>query len=104
MSFAYLTVNKNDPLVNNEKDSVVWLEAHDSNLSSAVIWADRGPIYTWYLQKEVKYVTTQANPSTFSEQMLANNTKYYIAQDKTLNIPHFKEVKKIGEVDIYQKV
>ena len=104
MSFAYLTVNKNDPLVNNEKDSVVWLEAHDSNLSSAVIWADRGPIYTWYLQKEVKYVTTQVNPSTFSEQMLANNTKYYIAQDKTLNIPHFKEVKKIGEVDIYQKV
>ena len=55
-------------------------------------------------KKGVKYVTTQVNPSTFSEQMLANNTKYYIAQDKTLNIPHFKEVKKIGEVDIYQKV
>ena len=104
MSFSYLGVNKHDSLVNNEQDTVTWLEGHDPNLGSAVIWADRGPIFTWYLQKEVHYVTSKENSSKFSSEMLANNTKYYISQYQNLSIPQYKEVKQIGEVSVYQKV
>jgi hypothetical protein len=104
MSFSYLTVDKHDSLVNNEQDTVAWLESHDANLNSTVIWADRGPIYTWYLQKEVHYVTNKLDPSLLSQQMLANNTKYYISQYDNLTIPHFEEVKQIGKVTVYQKV
>ncbi|MCL2156872.1 MAG: glycosyltransferase family 39 protein [Methanobrevibacter sp.] len=103
-SFGYLTIDKQDTVVNDEREAVKWISKYDNNYLSKVIWAERGPIFTWYLKKEVIYVNWQINPSQLSEDMLKNNTSYYISIHRNLEIPHFSKIKTIGEVSIYERI
>ncbi|MBZ9571045.1 glycosyltransferase family 39 protein [Methanobrevibacter sp. TMH8] len=102
-SFAYLTIDKHDSIVDNEKEVVNWLKVYDPNYDNKVIWAERGPIFTWYLQKEVLYVKWLTSPNELSTMMLANNTTYFISIHKKTNINGYLPVKEIGEVIVYKK-
>jgi len=96
-------MNKNDPLVNNEIEAVEWIKIHSPNYQNEVIWAERGPIFTWYLKQEVFYVNWKYSPNKLSEMMIGNNTTYFISISNETNIPGFSSVKKFGEVIIYQR-
>ena len=103
MGFLYLTIDKHDSLVNDEQNVVEWLEINNPNLDSINISSDRGPIYTWYLQKEVGYIVGTSNTSNLSDKLLKTNTEYYISQLDNLTIPNYHKVKEFGLVSIYQR-
>ncbi len=103
MGLLYLTIDKHDSLVNDEQDVVEWLEINNPNLDSINISSDRGPIYTWYLQKEVGYIVDTSNTSTLSNQLLEDNIQYYISQVDNLTIPNYPKVEEFGSVSIYQR-
>ncbi|WP_225370561.1 hypothetical protein [Methanobrevibacter arboriphilus] len=102
-SFTYLDMNKNDPLVHNERETVEWIKIHSPDYQNEIIWAERGPIFTWYLKQEVFYVNWKYSPNKLSEMMIGNNTTYFISISPETNIPGFSPVKKFGEVIIYQR-
>ena len=104
MGLLYLTVDKHDSLVNDEQDVVEWLEINNPDLDSINISSDRGPIYTWYLQKEVGYITYTSNITSLSKQLAENNAEYYISQADNLTIPNYSKVREFGLVSIYQRV
>ncbi|MDR2967076.1 MAG: glycosyltransferase family 39 protein [Methanobacteriaceae archaeon] len=102
-SLGYLTINKHDSIVHDERATVKWLSNYDNNYQSKVIWAERGPIFTWYMKKEVIYVNWLIEPSTLSKNMLKNNTTYFISVHENVEIPSYSKIKTIGEVSIYEK-
>ena len=103
-TFGYLTIDKRDQIVHDERAIVQWLSNHDNDYQSKVIWAERGPIFTWYMKKEVIYVNWQINPSQLSEDMIKNNTTYFISIQRNLEIPKFSKIKTIGEVSVYKRM
>lgn len=112
-SFGYLSLNKHDSLVSNEKEVVTWLKNHDPNYNTKIIWAERGPIFTWYLQKEVTYVNWQATPEELSSKMIENNVTYFISFNETNSpihfisidngIPCYSPVKIVGNVVVFER-
>ena len=104
MAFLYLTVDKHSSLVNDEQEVVEWLEINNPELDSINISSDRGPIYTWYLQKEVNYVSYTDNITSLDEQLSETNAKYYISLENNLTIPNYHKIEDIGKVSIYQRV
>jgi hypothetical protein len=102
-SFYFLTLDKHDPVVGDEREMVKWFVKYDPNYKEKVIWADRGPIFTWYLQKEVIYMNWLVNPEQLSVQMLENNTDYYITINPAKQIPYYTKIKEIGEIAIYKR-
>lgn len=103
-SFGYLTINKHDPLVHDERAAVKWLSSYDNNYQSKVIWAERGPIFTWYMKKEVNYVNWLVKPQELSIDMIKNNVTYYISIHPNVKIPNYLKIKSIGEVSIYERI
>lgn len=102
-SFSYLDMNKNDPLVHNEREAVEWIKINNPDYQNLVIWAERGPIFTWYLKQEVFYVNWKYAPNKLSEMMIANKTDYFISISNKTYINGFSPVKKFGDVIIYQR-
>lgn len=102
-SFTYLDMNKQDPLVHNEREAVEWIKIHIPDYQNEIIWSERGPTFTWYLKQEVFYVNWKYSPNKLSEMMIGNNTTYFISISPETNIPGFSPVKKFGEVIIYQR-
>lgn len=101
-SFGYLTINKQDSLVHDERETVKWLNNYDKNYESKIIWAERGPIFTWYMKKEVNYVNWLSKPSELSKIMQNNNTTYFISIHN-IELPDYSKIKDIGEVSIYKQ-
>lgn len=102
-SFGYLTIDKHDSIVSDERQVVSWLKTHDPNYNTKVIWAERGPVFTWYLQKEVLYVTWLTSPKELSKSMIANNTTYFISVHKKTNIPGYSPVKTTENVIVFER-
>lgn len=102
-SFGYLTINKHDPLVNDERDVANWLKIHDPNYNTKVIWAERGPVFTWYLGKEVSYVNWLFSPEELSMMMIGNNTTYFISVHNEIDILGYSPVKKTENVIVYER-
>ncbi|MGL4669461.1 MAG: glycosyltransferase family 39 protein [Methanobacteriaceae archaeon] len=106
-SFGYLTIDKSMPLVQNEKAASIFLKEYDPNYSSKIIWADRGPVFTWYLQKEVKYTDWRygSNESSdrFNKEINNENVSYYFAL-RDIPIPNYKIIASFGDIHIYTKV
>ncbi len=103
-SFGYLTIDKHDPIVHDEKEIAKWLNNYDVNHQSKVIWAERGPIFTWYLKKDVEYVNWLSTPEKLSNEMVKNNVSYYISIHPGVEIPHYSPIKRIGEVTVYKLI
>ncbi len=80
----------------NEHDASGWLEGKDG-----IMFSNRGPVYTWYLQKEVKYARNVGNDTLLSQELHDGNATYYISTGK-VNLTGYSMVKEFGDVKIYE--
>ena len=85
-----------DSLAVSENNVAKWLEG-----KRGVIASDRAPVYTWYLQKEVIYIQTTSNTTLINENLLNNDTTYYVSIDK-FNLDNYSQVKQIDKSTIYK--
>jgi len=99
---SYLTIDKHDPLVDNEKEASLWIKENVPQHSQINIWAMRGPIYTWYLGEEVTYLTSFPQNQNLGDYLKSQNVSYYISTPYNNTINHFTKVKTIGQVNIYK--
>ncbi|MDO5849933.1 MAG: glycosyltransferase family 39 protein [Methanobacteriaceae archaeon] len=100
-SLGYLAMDKHDTLVDDEKQTALWIKG---NLPDNVtLCADRGPIFTWYLQKGVVYNKDSIPINNMSTFLKDNNASYYISL-KGFEIQNLTIVKHIGKVTIYKNM
>ena len=93
----YLSDYDDEGLVINERDAANWMGDKDG-----VIYSDRGPIYTWYLQKEVEYPSNYRDSYLLNQELVNGSADYYIGMDK-VNLTDFNQIKEFGHVTVYQK-
>ena len=93
----YLDGYSDEGLVINERDAASWMVDKDGS-----IYSDRGPIYAWYLQKEVKYPTNYRDSYLLNQELVNNSVDYYIGMDK-VNLTNYVQIKEFGHVTVYQK-
>ena len=98
----FLTMDKHDPLTDNEKDASMWIKENIPNYNETSIWADRGPIYAWYLKSSVEYRTENVNMSEIGEYLEDRNASYYIASPWNSEVNGFTKMKTFGNVTIYK--
>ena len=98
----FLTMDKHDPLSDNEKDASMWIKENIPNYNETSIWADRGPIYAWYLKSSVEYRTENVNMSEIGEYLDDRNASYYIASPWNSEVNGFTKMKTFGNVTIYK--
>ena len=94
---TYLHDCGNDALVLDERAAADWIE--DMN---GTIYSDRAPVFTWYLQKEVKYPANMGNNMLLSEELINSSADYYISM-VDVNLTGYAPVKEFGQVTVYQK-
>lgn len=100
---GYLTINKHDSLVDNEKNMSVWIEENIPNYQNLTISSDRAPIYTWYLETEVSY-SPNGNIEDVNKFLKENNVYYHISTPINGSLDNYIPLKTIGEVTIYKHV
>lgn len=93
----YLSGYGDDALVLNERDAAGWLSDKEG-----VIFSDRAPIYTWYLQKEVKYPANYRDTNVLSHELINGSVDYYVSMDN-INITGYVPVNKFGSVTVFEK-
>ena len=98
----FLTMDKHDSLTDNEKDASMWIKENIPNYNETSIWADRGPIYAWYLKSSVEYRTENVNMSEIGEYLDDRNASYYIASPWNSEVNGFTKMKTFGNVTIYK--
>jgi hypothetical protein len=64
--------------------------------------SDRGPTYTWYLQKEVQYARYTYDNNLLDQELRNANAKYYIAINPT-NLTSYSPIKEFGSVTVYER-
>ena len=101
-SISFLTTDRSDSLVTEEQEVVKWFD-NNTNIDNINISADRGPIYTWYFQKEVNYIQGSFTPEELNENLLNNGSSYYIRLGDGLNLENYTEIKSFDETIIYQR-
>ena len=103
-SFGYLNTDKHVSLVDDEQKMVEWIEGNIPNYGNMNFSSIRGPIYTWYLQEEVKTTVHNNNSSDIYNQMVKDNISYYISTNSSLEIPNTSKLQNFGNVTIYKRV
>ena len=98
----FLAMDKHDPLVDDEKDASLWIKENIPDYNSTSIWADRGPIYSWYLKTSVNYRNADVNMSEIGEYLDDKNASYYIASPWNNTVNGFSKIKTFGKVSIYK--
>lgn len=94
---TYLSGCGNDGLVLDERATADWIEDKQGS-----IYSDRAPIFTWYLQKEVKYPANTANNTLLSEELVNESADYYISMNP-VNLTGYAPLKQFGQVTVYHK-
>ena len=111
-SIGYLTIDRHDTLVDNEIETAKWIESN-IDYENMTIYADRGPIYTWYLASEVDYCPSSVNISELGDYLNEQNASYYIMTPLEDNVNYdyfqnkdsiegFTKIKTFGEVKVYK--
>lgn len=100
---SFLYEDRSDGLVNEEIEAVQWLE-NNTNISNVNISSDRGPIYTWYLQKEVKYIQGSFTSEELNEYLQNHSSEYYIRLGAPLNLTDYEIAESFGETIIYKRI
>ena len=111
-SIGYLTIDRHDTLVDNEIETAKWIES-SIDYENMTIYADRGPIYTWYLSSEVDYCPSSVNISELGDYLNEHNASYYIMTPLEDNVNYeyfqnndsiegFTKIKTFGEVKVYK--
>jgi 4-amino-4-deoxy-L-arabinose transferase-like glycosyltransferase len=91
----YLDWVGDDPLAVSEQQVADWIGDNDG-----IIFSDRGPIFSWMLQREVPYATNIANATALNQELLDNNVTYYISTNK-VNLTSYAPTKEFGSVTVY---
>lgn len=111
-SIGYLTIDRHDTLVDNEIETAKWIESN-IDYENMTIYADRGPIYTWYLSSEVDYCPSSVNISELGDYLNEHNASYYIMTPLEDNVNYdyfqnkdsiegFTKIRTFGEVKVYK--
>ena len=111
-SIGYLTIDRHDTLVDNELETAEWIEGN-IDYENITIYADRGPVYTWYLASEIDYCPSSVNISELGAYLNEQNASYYILTplednvnydyfQKNDSIEGFTKIKTFGEVKVYK--
>ena len=95
VSAQYIAGISDDSLALNEESVADWLKGNDG-----IIYSDRGPIYTWNLQKEVPYVRNLTNNTLLNQELLDNNATYYVSSVE-VNLTDYEPVKEFGSITVY---
>ena len=85
-----------DSLAVSEDNVAKWFEG-----KSGIISSDRAPVYTWYLQKEVIYIQDTSKSTLLNENLLNNDTTYYVTIDK-VNLDNYSQIKQMDKSTIYK--
>ena len=91
----YISGIHDDAFSIDENNVANWIECRDG-----VILSDRGPTYTWLLQKEVNYARNSGNITLLNQELLDNNARYYIS-NQHLNLTSYKLIKEVNGIKIY---
>lgn len=97
VSVQFLQSIHDEPLAIDEMNTAKWIGNDDG-----VILSDRGPIYTWYLHKEVPYARYTYDPVLLDNELRNASAKYYITLTP-VNLTSYPHEKLIGSVKIYEK-
>lgn len=92
----YLSGVGDDSLAVSEKHASDWISDKEG-----IIYSDRGPVFTWYLQKEVAYARNPGNNTLLNQELLEGNATYYISSIP-VNLTDYKSVKEFGDVNVYR--
>lgn len=98
---GYLTMNKHDTLVDDEKDASLWIKKNIPNYNNTKILSDRGPIYTWYLKSNIEYATP-SSADKMGEYLNNESVSYFISISENNTMAGFSEINRFGEVIIYK--
>lgn len=93
----YLGSYTDEGLVINERDTANWMADKEG-----IIYSDRGPTYTWYLQKEVDYPSNYVDGYILNQELVNESVDYYIGINK-VNLTDYLPIKEFGEVTIYHR-
>ena len=93
----YLGSYNDDSLVLNERSASDWLSD-----KGGIVFSDRAPIFTWYLQKEVTYPSNYRDVNILSSELVNKSADYYVSMDN-INITYYTPVQKFGSVTIFEK-
>jgi hypothetical protein len=101
---SFLSKNKYDSIVDDERNAADWIKLTSPDYENLVIWADRGPIYTWLFQSEVHYVKDSYTVDELNNALLDANATYYIHLGNRLNLTDYNEVNKFDDTIIYKRI
>ncbi|WP_169805776.1 glycosyltransferase family 39 protein [Methanobrevibacter curvatus] len=98
---SYLSINRHESIINNEKEAVIWLKNYDTDYMNKVIVSD-SPFYTFYMRKEVSLLTKNVNTSNIGSFLKNKSVSYFISNLNYSNhVKGYKIIKTIGKVSIY---
>ena len=100
---GYLTINKHDSLVDDEKNMSVWIEENIANYQNINISSDRAPIYTWYLQTGISY-SPNGDINEINAFLDENKIDYHISTPINGTLNNYIPLKTIGDVTIYKHI
>ena len=86
-----------EKLVIDERNTADWIGNDDG-----MIFSDRGPAYTWYLQKEVPYARYSYDNGLLDGELENASAKYYITLTR-VNLTHYSPAKEFGSVNVYAR-
>ena len=95
-SINYINHLKYDKNSADEKLAVNYLKDKEG-----VIMSDRGPVYTFYLKKEVKLIRDM-DQKNLDKELLDNHAEY-VTTFHQVNLTHYSPVKEFGNITIYKK-
>lgn len=97
----FLSISKYDPLVSDEEDMAQYLKTTYPDYVNNTVCSDRGPVYVWYLHKEVKYMPYTTNESVIKHNLKKENVKYYISNNPNLKFNEYKRVISFNNTTLY---
>ncbi|MBI5681014.1 MAG: glycosyltransferase family 39 protein [Methanobacterium sp.] len=97
-----------------------WLMNYDPNYKNKAVYSNAWPYFGWYLKTDVKmmplfkdnqtyygglknYNFSQQDIISFNNYLESNNAYYYLSYGISLNLTSYQQIKKFGNVIIYEK-
>lgn len=96
-TMTFFDYYSNDSMVLDERAAADWISDKEG-----VIFSDRGPIFTWYLQKEVGYANSIDNAKL--DGLLINESVDYYISSENVNLTGYVPIKEFGDTTtVYKK-
>ncbi|MDR0912501.1 MAG: hypothetical protein LBM96_07880 [Methanobrevibacter sp.] len=101
----FLIADRHQPIVDNEKDTVLWLKNYDPDYKYKVLSSDT-PFFAFYLEKEVNLKFKTGRSNEIGDILKNKNVTYYIATRENANntITGYRIIKNIGQVYVFKNI